>query len=85
MKAEIVSYLESSRYLQEQLLPFYSSQAGRLVLEKTEKVVRQQLPLYVTELEGLAAGPAWTSTPSCRSTSTFQLGTKVEDVSRQTS
>ena len=56
MKAEIVSYLESSRYLQEQLLPFYSSQAGRLVLEKTEKVVRQQLPLYVTELEGLAAG-----------------------------
>ena len=56
MKAEIVSYLESSRYLQEQLLPFYSSQAGRLVLEKTEKVVRQQLPLYVRELEGLAAG-----------------------------
>ena len=56
MKAEIVSYLDSSRYLQEQLLPFYSSQAGRQVLEKTEKVVRQQLPLYVTELEGLAAG-----------------------------
>ena len=56
MKAEIVSYLETSRYLQEQLLPFFSSQAGRLVLEKTEKVVRQQLPLYVTELEGLAAG-----------------------------
>ena len=56
MKAEIVSYLESSRYLQEQLLPFYSSQAGRLVLEETEKVVRQQLPLYVRELEGLAAG-----------------------------
>ena len=56
MKAEIVSYLESSRYLQQQLLPFYSSQAGRLVLEKTEKVVREQLPLYVTELEGMAAG-----------------------------
>ena len=56
MKAEIVSYLESSRYLQEQLLPFFSSQAGRQVLEKTEKVVRQQLPLYVRELEGLAAG-----------------------------
>ena len=56
MAAEIRSYIQSSRYLQEQVIPFYTSSAGRLVLERTERVVRDRLPQYVRELEGLAAG-----------------------------
>ena len=56
MKAEISSYIESSTYIREQVLPFYRSEAGRLVLDRTETLVRKVLPLYVRELEGLAAG-----------------------------
>ena len=56
MKTEINSYLNSSRYIQDQLIPFYSSQAGRMMFARTESVVREQLPHYVREVEGLAEG-----------------------------
>ena len=56
MKTEISSYLEASRYIQDQLIPFYSSQAGRMMFARTESVVREQLPQYVREVEGLAEG-----------------------------
>ena len=56
MKAEIRSYLAASRYVQDQLIPFYSSQAGSLVFDRTEKLVKDLLPQYVRELEGLAEG-----------------------------
>ena len=56
MKTEISSYLEASRYIQDQLIPFYSSQAGRMMFARTERVVREQLPHYVREVEGLAEG-----------------------------
>ena len=56
MKTEISSYLESSQYIQDQLIPFYSSKAGRLMFSRTERVLREQLPHYVREVEGLAEG-----------------------------
>ena len=56
MKTEISAYLECSRYIQDQLIPFYSSQAGRMMFARTERVVREQLPHYVREVEGLAEG-----------------------------
>ena len=56
MKTEISSYLETSQYIQDQLIPFYSSEAGRLMFSRTERVLEDQLPQYVREVEGLARG-----------------------------
>ena len=56
MKTEISSYLETSQYIQDQLIPFYSSEAGRLMFSRTERVLKDQLPQYVREVEGLARG-----------------------------
>ena len=56
MKAEIESYIKSSTYVQEVMLPYYTSQAGAKLYERTLALLRAQCPQYLAELEGVAAG-----------------------------
>ena len=56
MKENIQEYIASSAYMQNLMIPFYSTREGVLLFEKTERILREKLPQYISEVEGLANG-----------------------------
>lgn len=56
MRRQINDFVSKSRSLQEVMIPFYSTREGEVLFEKTETLLRSQLPFLVREVEGMAAG-----------------------------
>jgi len=56
MRYYIEEYVATLPLLQNVLLPFSETEAGRQAYKRTENLLRQMVPEYVEEVEGLAAG-----------------------------
>jgi len=56
MKEKIHEYVESSAYMQNLMIPFYSTREGVMLFEKTERILKEKLPQYILEVEGIADG-----------------------------
>ena len=56
MRKQINDFVSKSRSLQEVMIPFYNTREGEVLFEKTETLLRAQLPFLVREVEGMAAG-----------------------------
>ena len=56
MRHYIQDYVEALPLLQEVLLPFSVTEKGLIAYKNAETLLRQKVPQYVEEVEGLAAG-----------------------------
>jgi len=56
MRHYIQEYVETLPLLQEVLLPFSETEEGMKAYKNAESLLRQKVPMYVEEVEGMAAG-----------------------------
>jgi len=52
----IVKYVQNSQYMQKLMIPFYNTDEGIQMYEKTKSTLEKMLPEYIEEISGLAAG-----------------------------
>ena len=51
-----MDYVQKSKFMQKLMIPFYNTDEGVLMYEKTKDTLEKLLPEYLEEISGLAEG-----------------------------